>query len=128
MANRAGDWLRQAEDDLGAARDLRVARRYSAACFMAQQSAEKALKALLEHHRLVVAGHNLNDLLARVPPPVAASQAITDACRRLNRLYIPTRYPDAHPSGAPADQFADPDAAAAITDAEEVLNFVRPLV
>ncbi|RLI06677.1 DNA-binding protein, partial [Candidatus Bathyarchaeota archaeon] len=41
------DWLREAEDDLSAAKDLLRLGRYSKACFFAQQAAEKALKALL---------------------------------------------------------------------------------
>jgi HEPN domain-containing protein len=55
-------------------------------------------------------------------------QAIQDACARLNRYYIPTRYPDAFPSGAPIQQFFEADAREALGDAEEVCRFVEQLI
>ena len=39
-------WLKTAEEDLGAARGLLTIKKYSHACFIAQQCAEKAMKAL----------------------------------------------------------------------------------
>ncbi|WP_226951983.1 HEPN domain-containing protein [Pyrobaculum calidifontis] len=44
---RWSDWLDDAEDDLAAAKELYRAGRFAKACFLAQQAAEKALKALL---------------------------------------------------------------------------------
>ena len=45
--------------------------------------------------------------------------------RVLNRYYIPTRYPDAYPSGVPAEMYNDSDASQALKLAEEVYNFAR---
>lgn len=45
MANRATDWLRQAMRDLEQAQDCQRATRHEWACFIAQQAAEKAVKA-----------------------------------------------------------------------------------
>jgi len=45
MPNRSHDWFRQAERDLDQARDSRLSGKHEWACFAAQQSAEKAVKA-----------------------------------------------------------------------------------
>ena len=46
MTDRSQDWLAQAERDLDQARASRNDGRHEWACFAAQQSAEKAVKAL----------------------------------------------------------------------------------
>lgn len=48
MATRVEDWLRQADKDLKHARNSVADGDYEWACFAAQQSAEKALKALYQ--------------------------------------------------------------------------------
>lgn len=122
--DRSSDWLEQARRELAAARDLAAGGHWAWCCFTSQQAAEKALKGGLEHFRAGRAGHNLNDLRQGLAAHVAVPVAIQDACARLNRFYIPTRYPDAFPSGAPADQFFEPDAQGALADAQEVVRFV----
>ena len=49
MANRAPDWLAQAQRDFEHAEQSRGAGRHEWACFAAQQAAEKAVKALHLH-------------------------------------------------------------------------------
>ena len=49
MPDRSRDWLNQAQRDLEQAEDSRRAGRHEWACFAAQQSAEKAVKALHLH-------------------------------------------------------------------------------
>ncbi|MFN3928786.1 MAG: HEPN domain-containing protein [Thermoflexus sp.] len=80
-------------------------------CFTCQQAAEKALKALGEHFHHPLFGHNLNILLSALAAYVEIPPTIREACARLNRFYIPTRYPNAFDQGAPADQFFETDAA-----------------
>src|SRR3989442_11430119 len=63
MSRRHQDWLQQARRDLKAARDSASAENYEWACFQAQHSAEKALKALLRFHNLEPKGHTLIALL-----------------------------------------------------------------
>lgn len=123
---RAQDWFEEAVEELRAARDLRATAHYAWACFTCQQAAEKALKALLERlTRALPLGHNLNDLISDIEAHQTVPATVRDAGRRLNRLYIPTRYPDAFPSGVPAYQYAESDADQALADAEEVIDFVR---
>jgi HEPN domain-containing protein len=122
--DRSNDWLDQARGELAAARDLLAGGHWAWCCFTSQQAAEKALKGALERFRAGRAGHNLNELRQAVAAHLAVPLAIQEACARLNRLYIPTRYPDAFPSGAPIEQFFERDAREALTDAEEVIAFV----
>lgn len=42
----ASRWIKQANNDLEAARDLQKTGQYNLTCFLAQQAAEKAVKAL----------------------------------------------------------------------------------
>jgi HEPN domain-containing protein len=125
---RTEDWLNQARAELRAARDLHRGGHWSWCCFTCQQVGEKALKAACEHFRTPQFGHNLNLLVQAVEAHTPVRETARAACARLNRLYIPTRYPDAFPEGAPAAQFFEPDARQALGDAEEVVSFVTTAV
>ena len=94
----------------------------------AQQAAEKALKAVCERVRVARSGRNLNLLVRASAGQVAVPEDVRTACARLNRYYIPTRYPDAFDEGAPADQFFAADAQQAVRDAEEVVRFAVRLI
>jgi len=122
---RDDDWLREAQAELAAARALRDAGHWSWCCFTAQQSAEKALKAACERLRIPHFGRNLNVLVQPIDEREPVPERVKLACGRLNRYYIPTRYPDAFDQGAPADQFFDTDAEQAIEDADAVAGFAQ---
>lgn len=126
--NRWQDWWRQAQRDLQTAEHLLVAGDFEWSCFTCQQAAEKSLKAVLELRNQDREGHSLNRLVQRVTGSDAASDALLEACARLNRLYMPTRYPDAMPEGAPVDQFLRKDAEDAIRDARLVVTYVAGLI
>lgn len=122
------DWLKQAQAEYAAARSLFEDGHWAWCCFTCQQCAEKALKAVLEHFGDIQTGHNLNHLLESVSVYVPVPESVRNSCIRLNRLYIPTRYPDALPAGAPADQYFESDAQEAIADAEAVLEYARQAI
>ena len=48
--------------------------------------------------------------------------------RELDRHYIPSRYPDAHPSGTPHEAYDEETSKRAIKAAEEVVNFARKII
>jgi HEPN domain-containing protein len=126
MAPRSADWLRQAEADLALARHATGAGSHEWACFAAQQSAEKALKALHLSFGQEAWGHSVTELLDALRPRIAGVDvALLDRARALDKLYVPTRYPNGLPSGAPADYFTRAEAERAIADAEVVLAFCR---
>ena len=108
--NRSADWLHQAWADLELAGVSAAAGHHEWACFACHQAVEKALKGLHLHHGQQEWGHGLGRSFRDLPVPVAAAlkAAITDLedrLRILDALYIPTRYPDSLPEGAPTDHF-----------------------
>ena len=125
---RSIDWLKQSEAEFKAATDLLNTNNFAWCCFTAQQSAEKSIKAILNHLQSDTLGHNLNTLIQEVEQHRQVNQAVINACIRLNRFYIPTRYPDAFASGVPAEQYFDQDANQAVQDAEEVIRFARTII
>jgi len=114
--------MRQAELDLAAARDIAATAHYEWACFLAHQAAEKAVKALHESHGVEAWGHTVAGLLGGSTDP---SEEVLDAAKALDRHYIPTRYPNTHPRGAPGDLYTARDADQALADADAVLDHVR---
>lgn len=126
MSNRAGDWFRQAEADLGQARDSRRDGHYEWACFAAQQAAEKAAKAAHAALGQEAWGHVVTELLDALRPSASGiDEELLDRARALDKLYIPTRYPNGLAGGAPADFYTRAEAERAIADAEAVLEICR---
>lgn len=121
--NRALDWLRQAEHDLELAGIAAHAGRHEWACFAAQQAAEKAVKALHLHLGQEAWGHLVARLLAELP--LSVPLLLIEKARSLDALYIPTRYPDAYPEGAPAEHYGSLQSREALEYAGEILAFVH---
>ncbi|MFW6161219.1 MAG: HEPN domain-containing protein [Planctomycetota bacterium] len=121
--NRSQDWLFEAKGDLDHARKSVPIHDYNWACFAAQQAAEKALKALHLHRGAVACGHSVRELLEALEPAMAPSRELLEAGRRLDRHYIPSRYPNAHPAGAPRQAYGEADARQAVADAEKVVTW-----
>lgn len=119
--HRARLWLRQAEDDLRAARLLQEGGQAAQACFLAQQVGEKALKALLAAEDRDLRSHSLTALLRELDQD--HSQRWQRQARVLDKLYAPTRYPDALGDELPADVFGPEDGAAALQAAQEMLDW-----
>src|SRR3989442_7987618 len=101
MASRAPDWFRQAERDVEQAADSRRAGRHEWACFAAHQAAEKAVKALHLHLGQEAWGHVVAKLLRDLPASACVLPALVEQRQALHTLYIPPRYPNSHPEGAP---------------------------
>lgn len=121
--HRARLWLRQAKDDLRAARLLQEGGQAAQACFLAQQVGEKALKALLAADDRDLRSHSLTALLRELDA-IHAHRWQRQA-RVLDKLYAPTRDPDALGDELPADVFGPEDGAAALQAAEELLDWAE---
>lgn len=129
MSGRAADWLRQAEADLSHARRSLADGAHEWACFAAQQAAEKAAKAAHAAIGQEAWGHVVTELLDALrshAPDI--DDALLDRARALDKLYIPTRYPNGLAGGAPADFYTRPEAERAIADAEAVLAVCRKVL
>jgi HEPN domain-containing protein len=126
MTGRAADWFRQAEADLEHARHATRDGRHEWACFAAQQAAEKAATAAHAALGQEAWGHVVTELLEALRAQEPAIDAVLlDRARALDKLYIPTRYPNGLAGGAPADFYTRPEAERAIADAEAVLAVCR---
>ena len=125
MANRAQDWLQQAERDLAQAGASKEAARFEWACFAAHQAAEKAVKALHLSQGQEAWGHVVARLLSELPQSVEAPDLLVQKARVLDNFYIPTRYPDSHSEGAPFEHYGPLQSEEAIRYAGEILSFVR---
>jgi HEPN domain-containing protein len=101
VTDRSTDWLVQAERDLDQAVDSRRAARHEWACFAAQQAAEKAVNALHLSRGQDAWGHVVAKLLRELPEQITIPSMLVDKARVLGNFYIPSRYPNSHPEGAP---------------------------
>ena len=125
MSERAADWFGQAERDLAHARNARASSDQEWACFAAQQAAEKAVKAVILAHGGEPWGHSVLTLVRNLPKGLAVPDQLRDTARQLDKLYVPTRYPNGFDQGKPGDYFTEEDASRAIEQAESVLEFCR---
>ena len=124
MSNRATDWLAQARRDLEQAEDSRRSDRHEWACFAAQQAAEKAVKALHLALGQEVRGHVVARLLRELPEGIAVGDDLVDKGRVLDGFYIPARYPNGFPEGAPFEHFGQLQSNEALRYAREIIDFV----
>lgn len=125
MVDRSQDWLLQAQRDLEQAKDSRRADRHEWACFAAQQAAEKAVTALHLYLKEESWGHVVAQLLKELPEQVSVPQELIEKGRVLDNFYIPSRYPNGHPSGAPFEHYGPLQSNQAIQYASEILEFIR---
>ena len=123
MADRSRDWFAQAERDLEQACSSRREERHEWACFAAQQAAEKAVKALHLALGQEAWGHMVAKLLVELP--VEVDSLMIEKGRVLDNLYVPTRYANGHPEGAPFEHFGSLQSEEAIRYAGEIIEFVR---
>jgi len=123
VTNRSGDWLRQAKRDLEQAQDSRAAGRHEWACFAAHQAAEKAVTGLHLAAAQEAWGHVVATLLRDLPARVAAPETLVDKARVLDNFYVPARYPNGHPAGAPFEHYGPLQSEEAIRYAGEIVEF-----
>jgi HEPN domain-containing protein len=125
VANRAKDWLKQAEGDLQHSKNAKKAGDYDWACFAAQQSAEKAVKGLILSKGGEGWGHSVMKLLKDLSLLIEVPETLIRSAMRLDKHYIPTRYPNGFDSGAPKEYYTDDEADGAIGDAQAIYDFCR---
>lgn len=125
MSNRHADWFRQAEADLRHARHALEDGDHEWSCFAAQQAAEKALKAVVQSLGGEPWGHSVTVLLGNLGERLDVGLELVEAGKRLDKHYIPTRYPNGFDAGAPTDYYTAAEAENAIADASAILEFGR---
>jgi HEPN domain-containing protein len=125
MPNRSRDWMQQALRDLAQAQESKKAERHEWAYFAAQQAAEKAVKALHLHAGQEAWGHVVATLLVELPRAIAAPEDLVEKGRVLDNFYIPARYPNSHPEGAPFEHYGPLQSEQAVRYAGEIIEFAR---
>jgi HEPN domain-containing protein len=119
-------WLEQAQADLKWTRHLYEEGAYYLACFLAQQSAEKALKAFLyAQGEERVTGPSVRSLCSRATAYDASFGDQADEWGILDSYYVPTRYPNGLPDDIPARVYNQAAARSALTLAEAVVSYVQ---
>lgn len=121
-------WFAQAEYDLHAAQETMNIQLYSYACFIAQQAAEKALKAFLyAQGERAIKGHSVATLCKEATRFNKEFSRVLYQAKKLDRYYIPTRYPNGLPDGIPAESYTGADAQEAIAQAREIFDLAKKL-
>lgn len=122
--NRWRDWWAQAQRDLAHARHALEDGDHEWAAFAAQQSAEKAVKAVIQAHAGEPWGHLTTALVEALPGPPPGADVL-DAARRLDKHYVPARYPNGFAAGYPGKLYTAGEAHQAIADAETIITCCR---
>lgn len=117
-------WFLQARDDFRFVQWIRGEGLFpDKGCFVAQQAGEKALKACLyatgERHVLT---HSLYEMVASLRKRDESFGSVIDAAKRLDRFYIPTRYPNGLPGGVPYQVYTARDLEEACQDLQKVME------
>ena len=120
-------WASQAEDDLKFVEWLWEEKAFfDKGCFISQQAGEKILKACLYGlGKKQVIGHSLVELVAELSHEDTQFEAIRTEARRLDRFYIPTRYPNGLPGGTPFQVFTEEDLGEALADVKKIFTICK---
>jgi HEPN domain-containing protein len=124
---QAERWLATAEEDMEAAKVLASAGKYAQACFFAQQSGEKAVKALWYLVDADPWGHSVQKLVSAFPraSDIPELEAWIEWGALLDKFYIPTRYPNGLPDLTPGQVYRADDAARGLAAAGELVAACR---
>ena len=123
--NRWRDWWDQAERDVRHAHHAVEDGDCEWSAFAAPQAAEKALKALIMTRGGEPWGHSVTQLVEALPRDIAVPSELVEAASRLDKHYIPARYPNGFASGYPGKLYTRGEAEGAIADAQQILEFCR---
>ena len=74
----------------------------------------------------VVWGHSVADLLEELAQRREVPEDLRDA--ELDKAYIPSRYPDAHPSGSPRRRYIRTEAERLVEYAAKIVRFCEGLL
>ena len=122
--HEAERWLQTAKEDLDAAKVLKEADKHVQACFFAQQSAEKAIKAMWYIADQDPWGHSIQRLVRDFPLAEAFENLDAWLARaaELDRYYFLTRYPNGLPDLTPGQSYFPQDSEQAI---EKAILFIH---
>ena len=119
-------WLTTAADDIEAAEWNLKGGFHNQVCFLCQQAAEKALKAFLFLQGEREAwGHSSEQLCKACAKYNEAFADLLGDLKKLDRFYIPTRYPNGVPSGTPKENYTKEDSEYGLAVVKRVFGNVK---
>jgi HEPN domain-containing protein len=122
-------WLSQAENDLKFANIGIREKFYAQCCFICQQAAEKALKALHYYGGArAVLGHSVRKLLQAGSLNVPEENDLLEKATLLDQFYIPTRYPNGLPEGSPFEAYTERQAKEAYANAGDFVSLAVKII
>ncbi|MGB4270702.1 MAG: HEPN domain-containing protein [Spirochaetota bacterium] len=125
-------WFQTALSDYEAAKIMYDNEKYAHACFLCQQSSEKALKALHYYYDSEPWGHSIikliNDVKSINTSLYEKFYQLIDDARLLDKLYIPTRYPNGLPDITPDMAYSQKDADSALSSTQRILEKVKEYI
>ena len=93
---------------------------------MRKQGVEKALKGYLRSRQdSIPKTHSLIELLALCQQLDGSFSELEPDCERLDRYYIPTRYPDAFPGLGPEGLPTCEEAKEAVTTLKRIIDWIQ---
>ena len=118
-------WFSQAGNTLNSANHDLDSEDYNWCCFKCQQAAEYSVKAILRGLGQIAVGHSVLRLVGELEEAGSLiSEELKAYARSLDKHYIPARYPDAYPAGAPFEFYDKNVANEALEHARSILEFV----
>ncbi|RMH72858.1 MAG: HEPN domain-containing protein [Gemmatimonadetes bacterium] len=118
------NWLRFAKEDLQAAEVLMRGEQFNQACFHAQQSVERVLKALLQSKGMPIPKICLiTELLEMCYPVDENLKSFEVDAQWMDKYYHSTRYPDADPATLPANPPQQEETDRALRIAKQIFEY-----
>ena len=123
-AEEARRWLSQAENDLLFDYVALAEVFFSQCCFISQQAAEKAAKAVhYQQGARIVIGHSIFQLIGKIAKGKVTR--LLETSKLLDQFYIASRYPNGIPGGAPFEVFIRKQAEEAVLGAEYIYKWAK---
>lgn len=73
-------------------------------------------------------GHSVADFLRELSSRREVAEELQEVALELDKAYIPTRWPDAHPSGSPRRRYTRRESERLINYAQRILEFCKDLL
>lgn len=131
-SREAKRWMRTARYDLETAEILLDNNRYAHCCFLSQQSAEKALKAIYYLNDEDGWGHSVLNLIDEIKEVDKGAFSMLVGFRDdavvLDKFYIPTRYPNGLPDITPDAAYTQKEAKEGIRIAREICDAATRII
>ena len=117
MGEEIQRWFDKAKDDLKKARDNFEMGNYDLTSYLCQQAIEKSLKSVLI--KRTKSFPKIHDLV-KLGKSVKLNKDLLEGCKRLNSVYIESRYPDVS-----SDKFTKEESQEDIKITEEILEWAK---